>query len=86
VCHACDTPACINPDHLFLGTKTDNNRDRDLKNRQFKKLSNAAVEAIIASDETQQALADRYGVNQGTISKIKSGARRVYANRPEKQG
>ena len=32
-CHKCDTPLCINPDHLFLGTPADNNADRDRKGR-----------------------------------------------------
>lgn len=36
VLHTCDTPACVNPLHLWLGTRQENNHDRDAKNRTAK--------------------------------------------------
>ena len=33
VCHSCDCPSCINPDHLWLGTNQENIADRMRKRR-----------------------------------------------------
>lgn len=40
VCHHCDNPPCVRPDHLFLGTVQDNALDRDRKGRSGLPASN----------------------------------------------
>jgi len=75
VLHHCDNPPCVNPAHLFLGTKGDNNRDAAAKKRSRGKarLTVEQVRDIRTSGETQQVLADRYGISQPSVSYIQLG-------------
>jgi len=83
VLHKCDRPRCVRPDHLFLGTRGDNAKDRDLKGRVQRgeqhyraKLLDADVTSIrtfLTLGEKQKDVAEFFGVAQQTISKIKNG-------------
>lgn len=79
VLHRCDNRKCVNPDHLFLGTFHENMDDMVAKKRQaagmkcfHAKITDDDVRAIRASNLKQQELAEIYGIQQPTISMIKS--------------
>jgi len=61
ICHKCDNPTCVNPDHLFLGTQDDNMRDMAVKFRSRTKLSGQDILDIRNSDESSRGLARKYG-------------------------
>lgn len=78
VLHKCDTPGCVNPDHLFSGTQKDNVADCAAKGRRnqvrYRKLSAAIHDEIReryrTEDVSQSQLAREFGVAQPTISHI----------------
>ena len=82
VCHRCDTRACVNPGHLFLGTAYDNSSDMDQKGRgvrgrgeknkhaKLTKLDVLAVRFLKSSGTRTNVLAAVYGVSTGHINKI----------------
>jgi hypothetical protein len=72
VLHRCDTPICVNPDHLFLGTHAGNLQDAANKGRVGgQKLSTKDVLAIRADKRTGQAVADDYGVSETLVRLIR---------------
>jgi hypothetical protein len=86
VCHRCDTPSCVNPSHLFVGTADDNRRDMVSKGRERHaagevhgraKITARDVDEIrrLRGIETQRSLAARFGVSQAEIWMVQAGRR-----------
>jgi hypothetical protein len=87
VCHKCDNPACVNPDHLFLGTRRDNMIDCKVKGRlkmPQKKYGADHPGAKLTVDEVRSvrarrargqcsAVAREFGVSPRTVDRIWRG-------------
>lgn len=83
--HKCDNKCCVNPEHLEIGTQKDNVHDAISRGNfshlehsrgsahPTSKLTEDNVLEILNSNDTQRALATRYGVSFQLISQIKRG-------------
>lgn len=83
VCHKCDNPKCVRPDHLFLGTPLDNRLDMIKKNRaRYSYGENHGMSKITDQDVfeirskyrprkySMRKLAKEYGISQPAIRDI----------------
>ena len=77
VCHHCDVPSCVNPCHLFLGTRKDNSQDMVSKLRSVHgdrqgahKLSNKDVLFIRSSNLSVTELSKKFGVSRPCIQDV----------------
>lgn len=91
ICHSCDNPSCINPNHLRAGTMKENMADREARGRRdvrgeqigTAKLTEKDVLEIRASDLSLVALADKYGIDKSNVWLVRAGKSWKHLNTAE---
>lgn len=85
-CHTCDNPSCVNPNHIYDGTGSDNMRDMIARNRQRAAeqagenngnskltLDNVVKIKALLMERNNTEIASEFGVHHSTISAIRRG-------------
>lgn len=78
ICHHCDNPACINPDHLFVGTHKENSDDKVKKGRQWKPIGTLNPHTKINEDVVRTIRTLRgHGIAYKEVARISGSSENV---------
>ena len=83
VLHKCDNRKCVNPQHLFIGSRVDNIKDMDSKKRRGTKcklteIQVGEIKKLLDVGFSQQRIGEMFNVGQTVISRIKLGRTKLF--------
>ena len=76
VLHDCDNPACVNPKHLHVGTQADNMKEKAIRGRSGKRITQETADKIkvmLKIGASQRTIANLFGVSQRLVWSIGKG-------------